>query len=170
MEKASSALYAGQGRGQFMIHTRRLLGLMVLVSCCGLLRAQTPENIQEWKCLASSAAIGSIFSSAAASSGCSIPIPVRWPGARMRAEALVAAATAPINLTASVSGSTVVLNWTASAGATSYIIQVGSSSGASNLANSSTGSSSPTLTATGVPPGTYFVRVLAQDASGVSAP
>jgi uncharacterized repeat protein (TIGR03803 family) len=88
----------------------------------------------------------------------------------MRAEAFVAKATAPGGLSASVNGSTVVLNWTASPGATSYIIQAGSSPGQSNLANSGTGSSSPTITATGVPAGTYYVRVLAQDAGGVSAP
>ena len=50
------------------------------------------------------------------------------------------------------------------------MIQAGSASGLSNLANSSTGSSSPTLTATAVSPGVYFVRVLAQNASGASAP
>lgn len=142
--------------------------LVLVVSA--LLLAQTPENVQSWKCLSSSAASGSIFSSAATSAGCGIPVPQKWPGARMRVEALAAPAPAPTNLTASVSGSTVVLNWTASPGATSYIIQAGSTSGQSNLANSGTGSSSPTLTVTGVPPGTYFVRVFAQDASGVSAP
>src|SRR5207302_1029940 len=128
------------------------------------------ENIQEWKCLAASAAGGSIFSSAAAGSGCAIPIPVRWPAARMRAEALVAAATAPINLTASVSGSTVVFNWTASPGATSYIIQAGSAPGQSNLANFSTGNTNTTFSASGVGAGQYYVRVLGANAAGASGP
>jgi uncharacterized repeat protein (TIGR03803 family) len=76
-------------------------------------------------------------------------------------------------LAATVSGHTVVLTWAASnaGGApTSYIVQAGSASGQSNLANSGTGSASPTLTATDVPSGVYYVRVLAQNASGQSGP
>ena len=72
-----------------------------------------------------------------------------------------------------MSGRGVFLTWNASASGgapTSYILQAGSSSGLSNLASSNTGSTATSLTATDVPPGTYFVRVLAQNASGTSAP
>jgi hypothetical protein len=45
-------------------------------------------------------------------------------------------------------------------------VQAGSSSGASNLATLSIGTS--TAVSALAPPGTYFVRVLAQNACGVS--
>ena len=80
---------------------------------------------------------------------------------------------APVRLTASLVGdSTVLLSWTAaSAGGapTSYMLQAGTASGTTNLANANTGSALPTLTITGVPNGTYYFRVLAQNASGTSA-
>ena len=82
------------------------------------------------------------------------------------------APTAPTGLAATVSGSTVVLTWTAptSGGVpTSYILQAGSVSGLSNLANGNIGPGL-SFTAPNVPPGMYFVRVLAQNASGTSPP
>jgi fibronectin type III domain protein len=80
---------------------------------------------------------------------------------------------APTGLTASVTGNTVVLSWAAPAGGcapTSYVIQAGSSPGASDLANFSTGSTTPSFTATGVGSGTYFVRIISANSGGVSAP
>jgi large repetitive protein len=77
----------------------------------------------------------------------------------------------PVNLTATVSGSTVSLSWQAPTrgGAPSgYIIQAGSSDLESDLANFSVGSGVTSYTATGVGPGTYFVRVLAFNNGGVS--
>jgi hypothetical protein len=77
---------------------------------------------------------------------------------------------APANLTATVAGSTVILTWQAPArgGApTAYIIQAGSVASASDLANFSVGSVTR-YTATGVGPGTYFVRVLAFNSAGAS--
>lgn len=78
---------------------------------------------------------------------------------------------APGGLSASVTGSTVILAWNGSAGLpTSYMVEAGASAGSSDLAIFDTASTSPTLRATGVGRGTYFVRVRARNACGVSAP
>jgi len=77
----------------------------------------------------------------------------------------------PAGLAANVVGSTVTLTWTPPAGAcpaTSYIIEAGSATGLANLATLSTTAS--TFTTTGVPSGTYFVRVRAVNAAGGSGP
>ncbi len=139
-------------------------------------RAQADGNVlRSWNCLASSSAGGSLFHSVATTSACRpVPVPNTWPPLRgmQRAADAIAPPAPPTGLAASVFTQTVVLSWTPSAAggtATSYVIQAGSASGLANLANSGTGSSSPTLTATGVPPGVYYVRVLAQNSSGASA-
>jgi Tol biopolymer transport system component len=78
----------------------------------------------------------------------------------------------PVNLTATVSGSTVSLAWQAptyGGAPEGYVIQAGSRDFGSDLANFSVGSSVTGYTATGVAPGTYFVRVLAFNNAGVSA-
>jgi hypothetical protein len=81
------------------------------------------------------------------------------------------ALSAPINLSNTVVGTTVTLTWTAPAGAvTSYVIEAGSSSGAADLANFSTGNSLTTFSTTGVPAGTYFVRIRALDSTLVAGP
>jgi hypothetical protein len=78
----------------------------------------------------------------------------------------ISALSAPISLSNTVVGSTVTLTWTAPAGSvTSYVIEAGSSSGLANLANFSTGNALTTFSTTGVPAGTYFVRVRAVDAT-----
>jgi hypothetical protein len=79
---------------------------------------------------------------------------------------------APGSLTGAVSGSTVVLVWTAPTpgdAPISYLIEAGSSTGRTDLANSDTGLTAVTLTATNVPAGSYFVRVRARSAAGTSA-
>ena len=69
----------------------------------------------------------------------------------------------------SITGGTVVLAWTAATGGpTSYVIEAGSAPGLANLANSDLGSPTPALTATGVGPGTYYVRVRARNGCGTS--
>ncbi|MBI3402472.1 MAG: fibronectin type III domain-containing protein [Acidobacteria bacterium] len=81
----------------------------------------------------------------------------------------------PSNLAASVSGSTVTLTWTASHigrpddAPTSYRLEAGLSSGASDIAKADTGSVATTYIATGVPSGTYYVRVRAVNGGGFSA-
>jgi hypothetical protein len=77
----------------------------------------------------------------------------------------------PTNLQAAVSGSTVTFAWTppaAGCAPTSYLFQAGSAAGASNLANTVVNGTS--LTATNVANGTYYVRVIALNAVGQSAP
>lgn len=150
-----------------------IVGVLVMLDS-GPGRAQADGVVRSWSCLASSAARGSIFGVAATDPACSATATTNiWPLGRRMAAAAIAPPAPPIGLTASVFGQTVVLTWTPSAAggtATSYVVQAGSSSGLSNLANSGTGSDLPTLTATSVPPGVYYVRVLAQNASGASGP
>ncbi len=79
----------------------------------------------------------------------------------------------PLGLAASASGSTLSLLWNPPAlggSPSSYVIQAGSGTGLSDLASFSTGSTATSLTAGGVPAGTYFLRVRAANDSGVSAP
>lgn len=152
------------------------LSSLLLLTDSVTFRAQAEDGVvRSWSCLARSAAGSSIFSSAATNEACSpVPVPNTWPpfAARMGARDVIAPPSAPNSLVATVTGSTVTLMWAASPGGTptSYVVQAGSASGLSNLANSNTGSAAPTLTATGIGPGTYFVRVLAQNAGGTSAP
>jgi hypothetical protein len=79
--------------------------------------------------------------------------------------------TAPFLFAPTVNGSTVTLSWflsSVSARPTTYIIQASSTAGGSpNIANFATGNTLTTITAFGVPPGTYFVRVLAANNAGV---
>jgi predicted phage tail protein len=88
---------------------------------------------------------------------------------------VVAAATAPErpqSLAASVNGSTITLTWLAPTSqdpATSYVIEAGSSAGSINIAQFDTSSTATSFTTTGVPAGTYFVRVRARNSAGTSA-
>jgi quercetin dioxygenase-like cupin family protein len=76
---------------------------------------------------------------------------------------------APANLTISRTGSIVTLTWSvASGGVTSYVVRAGSAPGQSNYADFDTRSTATTLTAS-APPGTYYVRVHARNACGLSA-
>jgi hypothetical protein len=76
-------------------------------------------------------------------------------------------------LSASVLSRTVTLSWSASGGgapATGFVLQAGTSPGASNAAEVSLGALERGFTATAVPSGTYFVRVIAQGTHGNSLP
>jgi fibronectin type III domain protein len=78
---------------------------------------------------------------------------------------------APSGLTNTVNaGGTVGFAWNAATGSpTTYVIEAGSQSGLANLANSDLGGTATTMTASGVGAGTYYVRVRAKNAFGISA-
>jgi predicted phage tail protein len=65
----------------------------------------------------------------------------------------------------------VTLTWNAPGGRcapTSYVLEAGSSPGANNLANFATGSTATSFATGGVGAGTFYVRVRASNAAGVS--
>jgi hypothetical protein len=76
---------------------------------------------------------------------------------------------APANLTVQVNGPNVSFSWLAASGATGYVIEAGLEPGSSNLAIVPVGNVL-TLSAPGVPPGTYYVRVRAVNAAGQGPP
>jgi predicted phage tail protein len=83
------------------------------------------------------------------------------------------ALTAPVGLRATANDGDVTLTWNAPlSGGTpaAYVIEAGSSPGAANLANFGTGNSSTWFSASGVAPGTYYIRVRAVDSGGASGP
>jgi hypothetical protein len=77
----------------------------------------------------------------------------------------------PTGLSFTVRRSDVTLNWADGGGSpTSYVLEAGSFTGAANLANIDMLSTATSFFAPGVGSGTYFVRVRAKNACGVSAP
>jgi hypothetical protein len=79
--------------------------------------------------------------------------------------------TPPFDLRVTVDGASLNLAWNAAGPlASSYLIEAGSSSGAVDIASVNTGSSATSLRASGVPSGTYYIRVRARGECGASAP
>jgi predicted phage tail protein len=80
--------------------------------------------------------------------------------------------SAPRGLASSIKGGTVTLTWLApdTGTVTSYVIQAGSQSRQANLANFDTNSTALTLVASNVPAGSYYIRVYAKNAAGLSKP
>jgi uncharacterized repeat protein (TIGR03803 family) len=152
-----------------------LTSALALAGATLIVKAQVSDNVvRPWTCLTNSLAVGPVFPRVLTTARCPVPASTEWPPlARFaRAATAINPPVAPTGLAASVTGQTVVLTWTppSSGGApTSYMLQAGSASGLANIANANTGSALPILTATGVPGGTHFFRVLAQNASGTSA-
>jgi hypothetical protein len=75
---------------------------------------------------------------------------------------------APIGLAASVVGSLVTLQWNSPPGAVSFVLEAGLTTGASNVFNGNVGGTN--TVAAVAPPGTYYVRVRAVSACGISTP
>jgi len=85
--------------------------------------------------------------------------------------ACLGAPIAPQSLGYSVDGSTVTLTWNPAPGAvTSYVLVAGYSPQGSDAANADTGTSYTAFVAHGVGRGTYYVRLHARNACGVSGP
>ena len=85
---------------------------------------------------------------------------------------LLSVPDAPVNFQAGVTGSSATLTWqppSAGPPPTSYLIEAGSAPGGSDLANVSTGSDATALGASGVPAGSYYVRVKGENTSGAGA-
>jgi hypothetical protein len=76
----------------------------------------------------------------------------------------------PSNLFASVNGSTVTFGWDPSNGATGYVLVAGLSPAFSVPYATMPLGPTPAVTVSGVPAGTYYVRVQAQNAAGLSGP
>src|SRR5437762_178737 len=124
-----------------------------------LVSATTPVTTT-WSCLTASRA--GIFASGV--SGCATS-----NAGVLRAPAAVNAPGAPTDLAATVSATTVTLTWLAPTSVdpvTSYVVEAGAFTGASNLALFDTGNTNTSLVVTGVPAGTYFVRVRGRNSAG----
>src|SRR5262245_45907909 len=79
--------------------------------------------------------------------------------------------SAPLNLAAQVTGSQVTLTWqSTTAEPTTFVLEAGSATGLANLASFDTGSAQTTFQSPPLPAGTYFIRVRARTAAGVSGP
>ena len=78
----------------------------------------------------------------------------------------------PQQVTARVSGQTVTVSWMPPAGAaiSGFQLEAGSVPGAANLAVTTTAAAQSSLTFSGVPVGTYYVRVRSLNASAASTP
>jgi hypothetical protein len=154
-----------------------LFGLLTLgtLGDAGRAFAQSPNGVSRpWSCWTQSIAEQSIFRPAAAQ-GCGPDgrtARVSLAGVRFRAASPVVVPGTPESLAATVSGRTIRLTWRAPAGdpSPSYILETGTASGRSDLVNADTGSGAIDLSATDMPPGTYFMRVRARSGGGTSAP
>lgn len=80
------------------------------------------------------------------------------------------AVSAPGPLSASVAGAMVRLVWGGVGGATSYVLEAGASPNLSDLANTDLSTTATSFVASGVPRGTYYVRVRSKNACSTSGP
>jgi hypothetical protein len=74
----------------------------------------------------------------------------------------------PTGVSVSVTGTTVAVNWSGANGATSYVLEAGTVPGSTNAFNSDIGNLT-SLTAPGIPLGTFYIRIRAKNACGTSA-
>lgn len=148
---------------------RCIIATLVALSAAPAPARAADDVLRPWNCLTSSVAAGSGFGTVVPPPGCMVQ-GVMWSGSA--AARPITVTGTPTGLSATVIGHTVVLTWTRPANGdtpTSYVLQAGSTSGSANLVSADTESALSTLTATDVPAGMYFFRVLAQSGSGLSA-
>jgi hypothetical protein len=109
-----------------------------------------------WSCFAAS------VTGPFASSACGGPVVI---GAQS-IHNLAGTPSTPSGLQFTIAGSTVTLTWSYLSGqnpdASSYVVEAGSAPGLTDLTSFDTGNAAQSLTVTGVPGGTYFVRVRAR--------
>ena len=74
----------------------------------------------------------------------------------------------PTGLTFTASANLVTISWNASAGASEYFLQAGTAPGLSNLFNGTVGNATAISGTVGA--GTYYVRLMAANSCGTSAP
>ena len=119
--------------------------------------------------LAGPAPYGTYFVRVQATSVCGVSAPSNE--VTLVVQPCTAAPLPPSGLSITKAGTSLTIRWTAPAGTspTSYTLAVGSAPGLSDLAVLATGTASTTLSGT-APIGQYYVRVLAQNACGLSGP
>jgi len=134
-----------------------------------------PQISLPWKCFAASVPVASPAAMLVPDPACGAYAapgsPIHLTPRSMSRATVIAVPTAPTSLTAALSGQAVVFAWNAPASSdasTSYVLEAGSAPGKSDLGQLDTRSAGRTMTATGVPPGTYFVRVRARTSTGTS--
>jgi hypothetical protein len=119
-------------------------------------------NLGNRTTFSAAAAPGVFFTRMQASSPCGVSAST---GDNIISVGGVALPAAP-SATSSVSGNTVVIQWNAVAGALRYRLEAGTGPTLANIVSLTTPGTS--LTAPGVPPGTYYVRIHAIGAAGTS--
>ena len=152
-------------------------GMVILPGLSQQLTAQAAlEPSQPWTCWVMSGSTSTVFPSPVTDQAClSSPSKSTTHRGLLRRSVEVSSLAlpgAPASLAASVNGRTVSLTWIPGPGEapSSYLLEAGSSSGRSDLASTDTGSVTPALVATDVPPGAYFVRVRARNTVGTTDP
>ena len=123
-----------------------------------------------WSCLVARPT-SSWFTSSGSDPSCAVASLIR-PASSRPAAVSSPAVSSPTNLAATVVASTVTVTWSAPGGdpVVSYILEAGSAPGLSDLVISDLGGPATSLVATGVSPGTYYVRVRARSVTGTGAP
>jgi hypothetical protein len=114
---------------------------------------------------------GTYFARIRAKAGAALSAPSNEANFTLGAPVPCAPPPAPTALTFSKNGSILTLMWTGSTGATVYRLQAGTGSGLANAFDGDVGGgTSQQFNVSGVPAGTYFVRISARNACGASGP
>jgi len=123
-----------------------------------------PFPLVDWDCVATASGRGATCFAAEPSAAASRSV---------HAAADATTPGAPAQLVNVTQGGRVSLRWLAPSSGdppTSYVVEAGSGSGRADIASIDTGSAAPGLDLANVATGTYFVRVRAKNAAGISGP